>query len=262
MRATGLTVFAAAALLLFAACDAEQKPNVEPAGEESTPKEEALKAGAEVLQGNEPTDKLDIYLVGFHPLVDDPAHQMEAHHYCHQVNQDFAQCVIFDSSEENANLNGIEYIISEERFNALPQEEKQYWHPHNYEILSGQLVAPGLPDAAEHELMEGKMNSYGKTWHVWQTGSAVTPGQDFPYGPARLAWSFNADGEAKPGLIESRDKAMEMDTAEIRKKRRDLVEMAEPQRGVDRLAEAFPQREKIEGVEARNAGDAPDASPQ
>jgi hypothetical protein len=26
---------------------------------------------------------------------------------------------------------------------------------------------PGLPDATEKEALAGKMNSYGKTWHVW-----------------------------------------------------------------------------------------------
>jgi hypothetical protein len=69
----------------------------------------------------------------------------------------------------NANLNGIEYIISEQLFETLTQEERQYWHPHNGEILSGQLVAPGISASAEKELMKGKMNSYGKTWHVWAT---------------------------------------------------------------------------------------------
>lgn len=229
----------------------DREPQATPPGEEATTKTDALKVGAEVVQGNEPTDKLDVYLVGFHPLKDEPAHQMEAHHYCQQVNEDFAQCVLFDSNEDDANLNGVEYIISQRIFEDLPKEEKKYWHPHNYEILSGQLVAPGLPDVAEHELMQGKMNSYGKTWHTWPTGSAVTPGDDFPLGPSRLAWSFNADGEARPGLIESRDETMQVDTDESRSNRRDLIELAEPQRGVDALADAFPERSKPEGVQSK-----------
>ena len=40
-----------------------------------------------------------------------------------------------------------------------------YWHPHNYEILSCELVMPGLPQTAEKAAIEGKINSYGKTWH-------------------------------------------------------------------------------------------------
>ena len=58
------------------------------------------------------------------------------------MNQDFAQCALFDGNGRDARLNGVEYIISEKLFETLPHEERQYWHPHNAEILSGQLVAP------------------------------------------------------------------------------------------------------------------------
>ena len=107
---------------------------------------------------------------------------MEAHHYCKQVNEDFAQCVLFDGNTSDANMNGVEYIISEAAFEKLPADEKKFWHPHNYEILSGQLVGPGLPQAAEKELMRMKMNSYGKTWHFWHTGAPGKPGDSMPLG--------------------------------------------------------------------------------
>ena len=71
----------------------------------------------------------DIYLVGFHPLKDDPAHQFEAHHFCRPVNEDFMQCTLYDGNTPDANLNGIEYIISEPLFERLPEHERQYWHP-------------------------------------------------------------------------------------------------------------------------------------
>jgi len=178
---------------------------------------------------------MDVYLVGFHPLKEDPTHQVEAHHFCRQVNEDFAQCALFDGNTQAANLNGIEYIISEKLFATLPEEEKQYWHPHNYEILSGQLVAPGLPEVAEKALMKSKMNSYGKTWHVWNTGSMGAGAEKLPLGKPMLAWSFNHDGEAKPGLVEQRDKQMDMNTSARRKARQDLVALAKPQAGVEAL---------------------------
>jgi len=49
----------------------------------------------------------------FHPMKQEPAHQMEAHHFCKQVNEDFAQCVLFDGNTSAANMTGVEYIISE-----------------------------------------------------------------------------------------------------------------------------------------------------
>ena len=152
-------------------------------------------------------------------MKNDPAHQMEAHHFCNQVNEDFAQCALFDGKSKNANLNGIEYIISEKLFNTLPEGEKKYWHPHNYEILSGQLIAPGIPGPAAKELFEGKMNSYGKTWHVWNSHNSTGHSDHLPLGEPMLAWSFNHDGEAAPGLAEARDQRFGVDSQKLREER-------------------------------------------
>jgi hypothetical protein len=199
-----------------------------PPGSEKSAATKTLEIGARMLQKDAPPEQLNIYLVGFHPMKDDPNHQMEAHHFCKQVNEEFAQCVLFDGNSAQANLNGIEYIISERIYNQLPQEEKQYWHPHNYEILSGELIAPGIPDAAERQLLKMKMNSYGKTFHLWHTGTFGATPDPLPLGPPSLAWSFNHDGEIKPGLAEQRDAAFKTDTAEKRAQRKQFEQLAKP----------------------------------
>lgn len=224
------------------ACSPASKSGTEPVGTTQTPKTTALEAGANTLQRHTPVDRLGVYLVGFHPMKDEPDHQMEAHHFCNQVNEDFAQCALFDGNSKEANLNGIEYIISEKVFKTLPAEERQYWHPHNFEILSGQLVAPGIPEVTEHELMRSKMNSYGKTWHVWDTGGHGMAGDKLPLGEPRLAWSFNADGEAKPGLVEKRDDTLGIDSLEKREARADLAPLAKPQEGVAALKGQFGRK--------------------
>jgi len=87
-------------------------------------------------------------------------------------------------------------IISEKLFNSLPEKEKKFWHPHNYEILSGQLIAPGLPEVAETAFLKKKMNSYGKTWHVWNTGHhGRKDATKLPLGEPQLAWSFRKERE-------------------------------------------------------------------
>jgi hypothetical protein len=208
-----------------------------PPGEDKKTDTELLKVGAQALQRKPPVSKFDFYLVGFHPMKGDPQMQMEAHHFCNQVNEEFMQCVLFDGNGGDANMNGVEYIISEKLFEGLPEEEKAYWHPHNYEILSGQLIAPGIPEVAEKAAMKKKMNSYGKTWHFWMTHEGA---HALPMGPPHLAWSFNRDGEAKPGLVEKRDRAMKIDSNEERKSRSELTALARPQQGVNDLKAAFP----------------------
>jgi len=214
-------------------------PAVEVPGRPESARTNVLEMGASALQRDAPTAALDVYLVGFHPIKDDPEHQFEAHHFCQQVNEDLAQCALYDGNTAEANLNGIEYIISERLFESLPAGERRYWHPHNGEILSGQLVAPGLPEVADKELMRSKMNSYGKTWHTWNTGHRNEGGDALPLGEPALAWSFNRFGEAAPGLVESRDERMGIDTEERRRQRQDLIGMAHPQEGVDALKDAF-----------------------
>lgn len=235
------------ALLGSASCMAQQQTHVP--GEPKTPKTIGLEAGAKALQASTPLKPFDIHLVGFHPMKENPEKQMEAHHYCHQMNEDFAQCTLFDSSGVNARLNGIEYIISEKLFDLLPAEERSSWHPHNAEILSGQLVAPGIPAPAEKALMRQKMNSYGKTWHVWNTGHEGIAPDQLPIGPAMLAWSFNRDGEAIPAMIERRDRRLGISSADLRKQRADLQGTAKPQSGVDDLKGKFARPTKeIPGV--------------
>lgn len=255
-RALALALTLAPALVLPAPASAQERPQAPPGAEKSAATK-ALEAGARLLQGNSPLAPMDIYLSGFHPLKEHPEHQLEAHHFCHQVNEDFAQCVLFDGNTAKAHLTGIEYIISEKLFETLPQDERQFWHPHNGEILSGQLVAPGIPAAAEKALMRRKMNSYGKTWHVWNTGTAGQVGDELPLGPPMLAWSFNRDGEIDPALLSRRDKRMDIDTAQKRRERADLRPLAHPQAGVDDLRAAFPQARPIPGVQDKKAAPQP-----
>lgn len=253
-RALALLFF----VLLSACAQGPSSPAIKPPpGAEKSARTEALETGAALLQTQAPLRPMDVYLVGFHAAKENPSMQMEAHHYCRQVNEEFAQCVLFDDNTERANLVGIEYIISKRLFDSLPENERQYWHPHNYEILSGQLVAPGIPAAAEKELMRGKMNSYGKTWHVWNSAPFERIGDRMPVGAAMLEWSFNRDGEALPGLSEERDRRMDTNTGETRANRADLVPLAKPQSGVDALKGRFGRpTTPIPGVVDQKAGTA------
>ncbi|XRQ05091.1 OBAP family protein [Actinomadura welshii] len=217
-----------------------------------------LEQGANLLQEAPPLKDFDVYVVGFHPAKGEPGMQMEAHHYCRVVNDDLLQCVLFDGNTKDANLIGIEYIVSGRLFETMPDEEKSYWHPHNFEVLSGQLIAPGLPETAEKALMKQLMNSYGKTWHTWHTtGRGEEAGMDLPYGDPKLMWSFNRDGECDEELARDRNEAMNVDTDAKRADRQSLLKLARPQWGVDDMKDDFPHAAPVPGVvDVREAGGA------
>lgn len=92
---------------------------------------------------------------------------------------------------------------------------------------------------AEKALMKSKMNSYGKTWHVWSAGNATHPADRLPLGEPMLAWSLNREGEAAPVLMKRMSERMGIDPSEKRRERQDLVPRAKPQAGVDDLKGKF-----------------------
>jgi hypothetical protein len=245
----------AVALCVAIGCGREDTPPSNPnapPGEQKKLGTKVLEKGAEALQDLSAIRAIDHYLDGFHVMKDDPALHMEAHHYCKGMNEEFTQCVIFDGNTADANLIGIEYIVSEALFDSLPEEEKKNWHPHNYEILSGQLILPGVPAIAEQAALEKKLNSYGKTWHVWDTGHAGHPAaHQLPVGKPMLAWSYNRDGEAPPGLVAARDKRMKVDTAEKRRGRAAFATKAKPQMGVDDLKTKLSGSSAPSGVSSK-----------
>lgn len=61
-----------------------------------------------------------------------------------------------------------------------------------------------------------------------------------PLGEPMLAWTFNRDGEALPGLGEGREKRMSIDSAKLQHKRADFGPLVLPQSGVDDLEGKIP----------------------
>lgn len=205
--------------LSVAACGGKNTDsNVEAPGADKSGKTEVLETGADLIQDKTPLKQISMYLDGFHFYSGNMKGQMEAHHYCTKLNEDVTQCIIYDGNGKDAKIMGIEYIVSERLFKTLPDEEKKLWHSHSYEVKSGTLVAPGLPDAAEHELMEEIVSTYGKTLHTWHTDLD----KELPMGTPMLMMGFTKDGQLEDSLVAQRDKRIGVSTAEKRKQRADI----------------------------------------
>jgi hypothetical protein len=168
--------------------------------------------------------------------------QMEAHHYCAILNEDMIQCVIYDGNTKDAKLMGVEYIVSEQLFSGLPSAEKSLWHSHVHEVKAGQLIAPGIPEVAEHALMAKLIHTYGKTWHTWHTDSH----EQLPVGMPQLMMGFTADGQSDSALVEARDRRFGIDSQDKRDKRADIQAPA-----IDPAADAWQHGTAIQIMDPR-----------
>jgi hypothetical protein len=211
---------ASATLVIIAGCGGDNSRSpVNAPGADTTAKTDVLEAGAAALQNKEPLEAINAYMDGFHFYNGNMAGQMEAHHYCALLNEDVTQCVIYDSNGKDAKLMGVEYIVSEKLFKGLPAEEKHLWHSHVHEVRSGQLIAPGIPEAAEKELMRKIAGTYGKTWHTWHTDQH----EELPLGSPMLMMGFTQDGQVNEPMVTARDQRFRASTAENRKNRADIA---------------------------------------
>lgn len=242
-----------ACTLILAGCGRESSTTspVTTPGAPETAKTQALEAGAVALQNKPPIEAINAYLDGFHFYNGRMGEQMEAHHYCSILNEDVTQCVIYDGNVKEAKIMGVEYIVSEKLFAGLPAEEKALWHSHVHEVKSGQLVAPGIPDVAEKELMKKLVGTYGKTWHTWHTDK----GKNLPLGMPQLMMGFTADGQHNAAMVQERDRRLGIDSSAKRKQREDIA--APP---IDAGADAW-QKGKVVQIDDPTGSHAQHAAP-
>jgi hypothetical protein len=244
MRSTG---WIAAMAALKGLAWATPKSEAPVPGGPLTAKSRMLDTGADLLQSKKPIDAMSEFLNGFHFYANDMGRQVEANHFCTHLNEDFHQCVIYDSDQKDAKLLGIEYIVSERVFVRLPDDEKKLWHSHNYEVKSGELVAPRIPGAAEHSFMEALVTTYGKTWHCWQ----IDRDHDFPMGIPQLMMGFTHDGQANQQMVQARDQRFGISSAQ-EKKDRDDIPMPQVQAGANSWQSGRIVQLILQEVEVKN----------
>lgn len=160
-----------------------------------------------------------LHVCAFHIAKDDPAYQIESHHYCTVVGDGVFQCTLFDKDKGDAKLIGVEYLISDEIFQKLPPDEKVLWHPHGYEIAAGLLTFTGIQKDCETKLIKRLQHAWGKVWQTWPD-----PTTKVPMGSPRLMWSAAKDGDVKKELVEKRDKYYDINVDAIRKEREKVLD--------------------------------------
>jgi Protein of unknown function (DUF1264) len=165
-----------------------------------------------------PAQALHLHFCGIHIAKSNPKFQIIAQHYCMSRSEEMHQCLLYDSTDKNAKLLGVEYIVSDAIYRRLPDEEKKYWHPHTYEVLAGGLIAPSMKPDEELAFMKALLTTWGKTWHTWPD-----PSTPVPMGEPLLMWAVTGDGQIDQRVLAARDKEFQVEAAKIRAGRCDAI---------------------------------------
>ncbi|KAI5791952.1 secreted protein [Geopyxis carbonaria] len=157
-----------------------------------------------------------LQLNGFHFISGAPSHYLHANHHCAIMSTSFIQCAIYVPDSSPARLAGIEYIITADAFAELPEDEKALWHSHRYEVMSGLLIQPGLPDNVDDAVMAILVNSYGKTWHTWRWDQRHN---SLPLGIPELVSGYTGTGQLSEATVRKRDKEFGVDSKKVARRR-------------------------------------------
>jgi hypothetical protein len=113
-------------------------------------------------------------------VFDDPSLRIE--HFCKPSDKIMMVCQLYDSNSANATLIGIEYIITQQQYDSLPDREKPYWHAHREEF-SPNRADPMLPELTPEQAqaeMAKMLPTWGKVIITW------IPGDDMPSFPPQV----------------------------------------------------------------------------
>lgn len=101
------------------------------------------------------------------------------HHYCKPINADIIQCILFESTDENARMTEVEYMVSKKLARSVIPEwsHQQNWHDHKQEIETGRVAILNPTDAkAQQDLANYVSDTDGIIFHLWPEGAPIPDG--------------------------------------------------------------------------------------
>jgi len=130
-------------------------------------------------------------------VFDDPA--LRVQHYCKPNDKIVLVCQLYDSDSKNATLIGVEYIITADQYNLLPNREKPNWHLHKIEFAPNRAdpMFPELPAAQAKTLMGKLMDTYGKVIITWNPKDKLAV---FPPQVEQVDHPFMVNATATPNI--------------------------------------------------------------
>lgn len=138
----------------------------------------AIPAVSVAKEAQTPAEGYNIHVVAPHRHEDGTVHG-PYHHYCKAIKAEILQCMIFKSTEPNAELVEIEYFIDKKlaRRNVTLEQWNKHFHDHKIEIASGRVQVLDVAPEKAKEIAEVASNTDGIIFHLWPVGAKIPNGE-------------------------------------------------------------------------------------
>lgn len=101
--------------------------------------------------------------------------RVAVHHWCKTINERLVECLLFDGDTANANLIGIETIVTNDVWNTFTKEQQKEWHDHATEIIEAEATLPDTPSEEAAKIVEFLKGTHGRVIYIWNF-----PSDDWP----------------------------------------------------------------------------------
>jgi hypothetical protein len=139
---------------------------------------------AQMAKKASPADGHDIHVVA--PHVVDGVVMGPYHHYCKAVSPEILECLIYESTEPNALMTQVEYMINKSvtRTQLDLSVWNKYYHDHVMEIATGRVqVLDRTPEEAA-KIAEAAKQTDGIIFHLWWPHMAAAPNGEVKHAQA------------------------------------------------------------------------------
>lgn len=106
--------------------------------------------------------------------------QTIVHHHCKVYDDNTATCLLFPyGMTDQDKPYGIEYVITTDQYQELPEDEKPYWHYHKTEFPRADAAFPELSDEELAKVQPVLDETYGKVYYFWNYGDTYPMGEPY-----------------------------------------------------------------------------------
>lgn len=123
-------------------------------------------------EANGPQKGFDIHLDAKHYIKES---RMPVHHWCKMLSNKFVECILFDSDAANANLIGVETIVTNDLWSNFTEEQQKEWHDHATEIIEAEATLPDTPAEEAAKIVSFLKGTHGRVIYFWNYPEDIYP---------------------------------------------------------------------------------------